>query len=42
MVLRIKVQFDADGKAASFVVVPEDLGLFDHVANSTLRYVEAV
>lgn len=42
MVLRIKVQFDADGKVASFLVVPEDLGLFDHVANSTLRYVQAV
>jgi ketosteroid isomerase-like protein len=42
MVLRIKVRFDADGRVASFVSVPEDLGLFDHVANSALRYVHAV
>ena len=42
MVLRIKVRFDEDGKIASSAVEPEDLGLFDHVANSTLKYFEAL
>jgi hypothetical protein len=27
---------------AAVVVVPEDLGLFDHVANSTRKYFQAV
>ncbi len=42
MALRIEVRFDAEGKVASSTVVPEGLGLFDHVANSTLRYLQAV
>jgi ketosteroid isomerase-like protein len=42
MALRIRVRFDADGEVASFVVVPEDLGLFDHVANSSRRSLQAV
>jgi hypothetical protein len=39
MTLQIKMRFDADGKIASCLVEPEDLGLFDHVANSTLPYI---
>lgn len=35
MTLRIKIRFDAEGKIASIVVEPDDLELFDHVANST-------
>jgi ketosteroid isomerase-like protein len=42
MALRIEVRFDDEGKVASSAVVPEDLRLFDHVANSTLRYLQAV
>ena len=42
MVLRFKIRFDADGKIASSAVEPEDLGLFDHVANSTPKYFEAL
>jgi hypothetical protein len=29
-------------EGAAVVVVPEDLGLFDHVANSTLKYFQVV
>jgi hypothetical protein len=39
MILRIKMGFDDDGKVATCFVEPEDVGLFDHVANSTLPYV---
>jgi ketosteroid isomerase-like protein len=42
MVVRIKIRFDADGKIASSELEPEDLGLFDHVANSTLKYFDAL
>jgi ketosteroid isomerase-like protein len=42
MVLVIKIRFDPAGKVAAVVVVPEDLGLFDHVANSTRKYFQAV
>jgi len=42
MVIRIKLRFDSDGKIASAVVMPNDLGLFDHVANSTPRYFQAL
>ncbi len=38
MILETKFRFDADGKVASCRVHPEDLGLFDHVAKSTLPY----
>jgi len=40
MTLQLKIRFDADGKIASSVLVPEDLGLFDHVVNSTLRHLQ--
>jgi hypothetical protein len=39
MTLQLKIRFDADGIASS-VLVPEDLGLFDHVVNSTLRHLQ--
>jgi ketosteroid isomerase-like protein len=42
MVLVIKIRFDTAGMVAAVVVVPEDLGLFDHVANSTRKYFQAV
>jgi hypothetical protein len=38
MIIEIKLRFDAEGKVASCRVQPEDLGLFDHVARSTLPY----
>jgi hypothetical protein len=38
MIIEIQLRFDADGKVASCRVQPEDLGLFDHVARSTLPY----
>jgi hypothetical protein len=38
MILEIQLRFDADGKVASCRVQPEDLGLFDHVARSTLPF----
>ena len=40
MTLQLRIRFDADGKIASSVLVPEDLGLFDHVVNSTLRHLQ--
>jgi ketosteroid isomerase-like protein len=42
MVLVIKIRFDTAGMVAAVVVVPEDLGLFDHVANSTRKYFQAL
>jgi ketosteroid isomerase-like protein len=40
MTLLLEIRFDADGKIASSVLVPEDLGLFDHVVNSALRHLQ--
>jgi ketosteroid isomerase-like protein len=37
MTLLVRVRFDADGKALSISVEPDDLGLFDHVLNSALQ-----
>jgi ketosteroid isomerase-like protein len=36
MALRIKVRFDDDGKTEAVFVEPDDLGLFDHVVNTSL------
>ena len=38
MSIETQLRFDADGKVASCRVQPEDLGLFDHVARSTLPF----
>jgi hypothetical protein len=37
MTVRIRFQYDADGKTESIDLEPKDLGLFDHVVNTTLR-----
>lgn len=42
MIIRIKIRFDAEGRIQSSAVDPEDLGLFDHVANSSLKFFEAL
>jgi ketosteroid isomerase-like protein len=42
MTLRIDMRFDTDGKISSAVVAPEDLALFDHVANSIMHDVQTL
>jgi hypothetical protein len=37
MTLRVRLRYDREGKAESIDLEPEDLGLFDHVLNTTLR-----
>lgn len=37
MMVRIRVRFDEDDKAASVLVEPDDLGLFDHVVNTVVE-----
>jgi hypothetical protein len=41
MTLRVKVRYDAEGKAESISLEPDDLGLFDHVLNTALRNSQA-
>jgi hypothetical protein len=37
----VKVRYDAEGKAESISLEPDDLGLFDHVLNTALRNSQA-
>ena len=37
MTLRVRLRYDREGKVESIGLEPQDLGLFDHVLNSTLR-----
>jgi ketosteroid isomerase-like protein len=37
MTLRVRLRYDREGKVESIDLEPEDLGLFDHVLNTTLR-----
>ena len=37
MTLRVRLRYDREGKVESIDLEPEDLGLFDHVVNTTLR-----
>lgn len=37
MTLRVRVRYDADGRAEAIGLEPDDLGLFDHVLNTALR-----
>jgi ketosteroid isomerase-like protein len=41
MTLRVRLQYDREGKVESIDLEPEDLGLFDHVLNTTLRNSQA-
>ena len=41
MTLRVRIQYDREGKVESIDLEPEDLGLFDHVLNTTLRNSQA-
>ena len=41
MTLRVRLQYDREGRVESIDLEPEDLGLFDHVVNTTLRKSQA-
>ena len=41
MTLRVRVGFDAEGKAEGISLEPDGLGLFDHVLNTALRNSQA-
>lgn len=41
MTLRVRLKYDREGKVESIDLEPEDLGLFDHVVNTTLRNSQA-
>lgn len=41
MTLRVRLRYGREGKVESIDLEPEDLGLFDHILNTTLRNSEA-
>jgi len=41
MILRVRLEYDQKGRVESIDLEPEDLGLFDHVVNTTIRNSEA-